>query len=431
MPQVHQQSSEARSADRPTWELYSVCVHCGLCLNACPTYRVLGTEMDSPRGRIYQVLQVDAGRLPISDSFVTHIDRCLDCRGCESACPSGVQYGRIVERARAMIQTSYKRGWFEDRVRDYFFSTVLPDFRKLARWARLVRFYQRSPIAKVLRVSGLLKLLGVEQLEALAPKIDDSFYFEKFGQVFPAQAEQRGRVALLAGCISSVAFSELNAATVRVLQRNGVEVHVPASQGCCGALHAHAGFREQARELARNNIRVMLDARFDAIVTNAAGCGSTMKEYSDLLEHDPEFRERAQQFEKKVKDVTEYLSELGARAPARRLAKRVTYQDPCHLAHGQRVRQAPRELLRALGAELAEMPHSDICCGSAGIYNVVQNELSMKILEQKMNDVAAVSPEVIATANVGCMLQLRAGVKQKGMNTEVKHVIELLDEAYR
>jgi glycolate oxidase iron-sulfur subunit len=237
-------------------------------------------------------------------------------------------------------------------------------------------------------------------------------------------------VALLAGCISSVAFSELNAATVRVLQHNGVEVHVPAGQGCCGALHAHAGFREQARDLARNNIRVLLDARFDAIVTNAAGCGSTMKEYSDLLEHDVEFRSKAHEFEKKVKDVTEYLSELGLRAPARTPAKRMTYQDPCHLVHGQRIRRAPRELLHALGANLVEMPHSDVCCGSAGIYNVVQNELSMKILDQKMTDVAAVKPEIIATANVGCMLQLRAGVKQRGMQAQVKHVIELLDEAY-
>jgi glycolate oxidase iron-sulfur subunit len=430
MAQVQEPATQTQAADRPTWELYSVCIHCGLCLNACPTYRVLGTEMDSPRGRIYQILQVDAGRLPIGDSFVTHIDRCLDCRSCESACPSGVQYGRIVERARAMIQTSYKRGWLESRLRSYFFKSVLHDFRKLARWARLLRFYQHSPVPKLLRASGLLRLVGMEQLEALAPKIDRSFYFDKLGQVFQAEGEQRGRVALLAGCISSVAFSELNAATVRVLQRNGVEVHVPAAQGCCGALHAHAGFRDQARELARNNIRVLLDDRFDAIVTNAAGCGSTMKEYSDLLEHDPEFRERAHQFEKKVKDVTEYLAALGPRAPSRKLGKRVTYQDPCHLAHGQRVRSAPRELLRALGAEIAEMPHSDICCGSAGIYNVVQNELSMKILEQKMNDVAVVAPEVIATANVGCMLQLRVGMKQRGMTAEVKHVVELLDEAY-
>jgi glycolate oxidase iron-sulfur subunit len=388
-------------------------------------------EMDSPRGRIYQVLQVDAGKLALGTSFVTHIDRCLDCRGCETACPSGVQYGRIVERARALIESGYQRPGLERRLRAYFFESLLCDFRKLARWARLLRFYQRSSIPKLLRLSGVLKVLGMEQLETLAPKIDSNFYFENFGKVFPAQGAQRGRVALLAGCISSVAFSELNAATVRVLQSNGIEVHVPAAQGCCGALHAHAGFREQARELARNNIRAMLEPHFDAIITNAAGCGSTMKEYSDLLEHDPEFRDKAVQFGKKVRDVTEYLLELGLRPPERKLAKRVTYQDPCHLAHGQHIRNAPRELLRALDAELVEMPHSDVCCGSAGIYNVVQNQLSMKILAQKMDDIAAVSPQVIATANVGCMLQLRAGVKQRGMKADVKHVMELLDEAYR
>src|SRR5262249_12253908 len=383
-------------------------------------------------GRIYQVLQVDAGRLPVGQSFVTHIDRCLDCRACETACPSGVEYGRIVERARALIETDYRRPWLERRLRQYFFSSVLRDFRKLARWARWLRFYQRSPLRKLLRAVGIFKLFGVEQLEGLSPEIGRSFYFEKFGKAFPAQGERRGTVALLAGCISSVAFAELNAATGRGLQRNGIEVHIPENQGCCGALHAHAGFREQARELARNNIRAMLDPRFDAIITNAAGCGSTMKEYSDLLEHDPEFREKARKFEKKVKDVTEYLSGLGLRAPGKKISKRLTYQDPCDLAHGQRVRSAPRELLHALGANLVEMPHSDHCCGSAGIYNVVQNELSMKILEQKMNDVAAVSPEIIATANVGCMLQLRAGVKQRsGIKAEVKHVIELLDEAYR
>ncbi|MCI0350699.1 MAG: 4Fe-4S dicluster domain-containing protein, partial [Acidobacteriales bacterium] len=209
MAQIREASTPISAGDRPSWELYSVCVHCGLCLNACPTYRVLGMEMDSPRGRIYQVLQVDAGRLPIADSFVTHIDRCLACRACETACPSGVQYGRIVERARALIENNYRRSWLERRLRQYFFSSVLRDFRKLARWARLLRFYQRSPIRGLLRASGILKLFGVEQLENLSPQIERNFYFENFGKVFPAQGERRGTVALLSGCIASVAFAEL------------------------------------------------------------------------------------------------------------------------------------------------------------------------------------------------------------------------------
>ncbi len=417
--------------DRPSWELYSVCIHCGLCLNHCPTYRVLGLEADSPRGRIYQVLQADSGRLPIGDSFVTHIDRCLDCRACETACPSGVEYGRIVERARAQIEQHYKRPWLARRLRRYFLGTVLRDYHVLARWARLLRWYQRSGVEKFVRATGVLKLLGLAEVEALSPRIDDDFFFNEIGMVFPPEGERRGRVAFLAGCIASVAFAELNRATLRVLTRNGIEVTVPERQRCCGALHAHAGFREEARLLARRNIDALLDDRFDALLTNAAGCGSTLKEYDDLLAEDPDYAEKAKRFAAKVKDVTEYLAELGLRPPGRALAARVTYQDPCHLAHGQKIRSAPRELLKSIGSELVEMPHSDHCCGSAGIYNVIETKLSMQILDVKMEDVASVPAEVIATANVGCMLQLRAGVARRGLKMDVKHVVEILDEAYR
>ncbi len=417
-------------ADKPTWDLYKTCVHCGLCLQHCPTYRVLGLEMDSPRGRIYQALLVDEGRLPLADSYVLHIDRCLGCRACETACPSGVQYGRIVERARAQIESGYERPWLARTLRRYFYERVLRDFRVLARWARLVRLYQRSGIQALLRATRILKLSGLAELDALSPRIEDDFFFDEFGMMFPAVGERRARVALLGGCIASVAFAELNRATIRVLAQNGVEVHVPVDQGCCGALHAHAGFRESARKLARRNIKAFLETDYDAILTNAAGCGATLKEYSDLLENDPEFLGKAKEFETKVKDVTEFLAALGLRKPSRPRHRRVTYQDPCHLAHGQGVRSAPRELLKATGAELAEMPHADYCCGSAGTYNVVQNELSMQILDAKMEDVAAAKPDVIATANVGCMLQLRAGVARRGLKADVKHVIELLDESY-
>lgn len=427
-------ASNFAGSDRPTWELYSVCIHCGLCLNHCPTYRVLGREADSPRGRIYQVLQADSGRLAIGDSFVTHIDRCLDCRACETACPSGVEYGRIVERARAQIEQHYRRPWLARRLRRYFLGTVLGDYRVLARWARRLRWYQRSGPQRFLRATGILKFFGLAEVEALAPRVDERFFFDDIGKVFPAEGERRARVAFLAGCISSVAFAELNRATLRVLTRNGVEVSVPQEQGCCGALHAHSGFREEARSLARRNIDAILppglDDRFDAILTNAAGCGSTLKEYDDLLAEDSAYAGKARRFAAKMKDVTEFLVELGLRPPAKKLDARVTYQDPCHLAHGQKIRSAPRELLRAAGAELVEMQHSDHCCGSAGIYNVIENQLSMQILDAKMEDVASVSAEVIATANVGCMLQLRAGVARRGLNREVRHVVELLDEAY-
>jgi glycolate oxidase iron-sulfur subunit len=401
-------------------------------LQQCPTYRVLGLEADSPRGRIYQILQVDEGRLAIDQPFVEHIDRCLGCLGCQTACPSGVPYGHIVERARAEIHANYPRGFFERKLRDYFYGTLLPHPKKLSSIAKLLRFYQRSGLQTLMRKSGVLKLLGLARLEALSPCIDDRFSFEDFGTVFAHEGENhRGNVALLAGCIASVSFAELNRATVRVLAKNGVSVVIPKEQGCCGALHAHAGRLEEARALARKNIDAMLDPSIDAILTNAAGCGGTLKDYHELLKDDPEYAEKAKQFVAKMRDINEYLAEIGVIAPAKPLHKRVTYQDPCHLAHAQKIRSAPRQLLKAIGAELVEMPNSDLCCGSAGVYNVVQNTLSMRILDAKMNDVSSVEAELIATANVGCMLQLRAGVQQRGLNRRVVHVLELLDEAYQ
>lgn len=423
--------SNFSTPDRPTWDLYSRCIHCGLCLQQCPTYRVLGREADSPRGRIFQILQVDAGKLEIGDSFVTHLDRCLGCRACETACPSGVHYGAILERARAEIETHYRRGWIGRKIRDYFYRKVLNSSSRLAMQARLLRFYQKSGLQAFARGTGLLSLIGLAKLESLAPAIDEKFYFDELGKTYPAKGERRGRVAFLAGCIASVSFAELNRATVRVLNENGIEVFIPGAQGCCGALAAHGGYREEARALARRNIDAMLDPSCDAIVTNAAGCGATLKEYGDLLGDDPAYRDRAHEFAAKAKDVNEYLASVGLRAPDKKLNARVTYQDPCHLAHGQGIRSAPRELLKAAGAELVEMEHPDFCCGSAGTYNVVQNELSMKILAGKMDDVASTPADILATANVGCMLQLRAGVAQRGLEMRVAHVIELLDEAYR
>jgi glycolate oxidase iron-sulfur subunit len=260
--------------------------------------------------------------------------------------------------------------------------------------------------------------------------MDEHFTFEDFGKEFPAEGIERGRVALLAGCIASVSFDDLNQATIRVLNKNGVSVVIPAKQGCCGALHAHAGRLDEARAQARQNIDAMLDDGIDAIVTNAAGCGGTLKDYHELLKNDPEYADKAKQFVAKMRDINEYLDQVGLTAPTKPLHKRVTYQDPCHLAHAQKIRSAPRQLLKAIGAQLVEMPNSDLCCGSAGVYNVLQNSLSMKILSAKMDDVSSVEADIIATANVGCMLQLRAGVQQRGMDQRVAHVVELLNEAY-
>jgi glycolate oxidase iron-sulfur subunit len=391
---------------------------------------VLGREADSPRGRIYQILQVDAGRLEIGESFVTHIDRCLGCRACETACPSGVEYGRILERARSEIEKNYERPWLDRKLREHFFGSVLHDFPRLARYARLLRFYDRSGLQALVRATGILRLFGVAELDALAPRVESDFFFRELGSVYPAVGEKRGRVALVAGCIASVAFAELNRATIRVLTKNGIEVIVPEGQTCCGALHAHSGYLDTARELAKKNIDAMLSPGIDAVLSNAAGCGCMLKEYGELLEHDASYSGKAATFSARVQDVNEYLHEVGLRKPGRSIRGRVTYQDPCHLAHGQRVRIAPRELLKAVGLELIEMPRADDCCGSAGTYNVTQNELSMKILDEKMVSVATAKPEIIATANVGCMLQLRAGVQRAGIEAEVVHVMELLDRVY-
>ncbi|HEY6272031.1 MAG TPA: heterodisulfide reductase-related iron-sulfur binding cluster [Terriglobales bacterium] len=419
-----------RDQDAPTWELLSTCVHCGLCLNHCPTYKTLGMEMDSPRGRIYQILQVNDGKMEMGEAYTTHIDRCLGCLACEIACPSGVKYGRIVERARAQIEQNCQRPWKERTLRSWFYRKVIVNYGRLAFLARLMRFYQRSGARTLVRKSGLLKLLGVADMERISPEIDQEFFFGEIGKVFPAVGEYRGKVGFLAGCINNVAFSHLNRSTIHVLTQNGIEVHVPAGQGCCGALHAHAGFRDESRKLARHNIEIFLAGDYDAIVTNAAGCGSHMKEYDDLLEHDDQYAARARLFKAKTRDVTEYLAGIGVRAPKKKITQKVAYQDPCHLANAQRIRSQPRELLAAIGCQVVELPHSDQCCGSAGVYNVVQNELSMKILEAKMDDIASVTSDMIATANVGCMIQLRAGIAQRGLKQPVKHVVELLDEAY-
>jgi len=420
------------SFDRPQQVDLDRCVHCGLCLNACPTYRELGVEMDSPRGRIYQMVQVANGA-PVSASYVEHIELCLACRACETACPSGVQYGRLVEAARADIESQVSRGPVARAVRRFVFGTLLQSPGWMTAAGAAAYMYQASGLQKAVRGSGLWKLFGkLGRLEQLAPPAEPPFYFSKIGTTFPAEGERRYRVALMAGCIANVSFARLNEATVRVLQKNGCEVVVPAGQGCCGALHVHAGIRSEARKLARRNIDAVLDGGFDAIITNAAGCGSTLKEYHELLQHDPDYAEKARRFSGLMKDVNEFLASIDLNRDMGPVPLTVTYQDSCHLCHGQKVRIPPRRLLAAVpGLQFREMPLSDLCCGSAGIYNVVENEMAMAILEKKMQSVNSTGAQVIATANPGCMLQLEAGVRLHGSGQRVVHVVQILDEAYQ
>lgn len=409
------------------------CVHCGLCLNACPTYRELGLEMDSPRGRIYQMVQVSNGA-PITPSYQQHISLCLACRGCETACPSGVQYGRLVEAARADIETRTRRGLFTRLVRDFVFHRLLPSRSALTVAGTLIYVYEACGLKALVRALGFMKLLGpLGNLERLAPAAEPPFFFSQIGRTFPPEGKQRRhRVAFLAGCIANISFARLNEATVRVLQKNGCEVVVPENQGCCGALHVHSGLRADAQELARRNIDAVLAGNYDAVITNAAGCGSTLKEYDELLHDDPDYAAKARRFAGLVRDVTEFLASIELNLKMGPLNATVTYQDSCHLAHGQKIRTAPRQLLaRIPGLQFREMPFSDLCCGSAGIYNVVQNAMSMQILSRKMENVNLTGASLIATANPGCMLQLQAGVRLHGGTQRVLHVVELLDLAYR
>jgi glycolate oxidase iron-sulfur subunit len=476
----------------PVYEDYARCVHCGLCLNACPTYRLWNLEADSPRGRIHQMVQHSESEIagkshsksangdirpdtPITASFVDHIDKCLDCRACETVCPSAVEYGKLVEYARAVIDRDYRRPLFARIARNFVFRDLLPHPRRIAALALLVRFYQRSGLQSLARAAGILKLLGLADRERLLPRIDDSFFFSNLGRTFPAAGPRRARVAFFAGCVAQVTFTQLNEATIRVLTANGCDVVVPSGQFCCGALAAHAGVREAARDLARKNLAVFQLAGFDAIVTNAAGCGSTLKEYDHLFTpEEPEHRQ-ALAFRAKVRDVTEFLADLGLCAPLqpltgqpngsrpqvnpeghsplqipgegnsrspfrleenpdanRPLALRVTYQDSCHLLHGQKIRNAPRQLLRAIpNLDFVELPHTEICCGSAGIYNLTQTEASFELLADKMENAAATQAQIIVTANPGCILQLRAGAQLHHINQEVLHVVELLDRSMR
>lgn len=422
-----------RHPDAPKSNDLDKCIHCGLCLSSCPTYRVLGVEMDSPRGRIYQMNQVATGQMEMGPSYLQHIDLCLGCRSCETACPSGVPYGRLVEAARTEIEANAPRSRMEKILRRFVYGTLLPSRGWLKAMGALLYLYEASGMRRVVQGSGLLKFMGkLGRIEPLSPSAEAPFFFDNIGRTFPAEGQRRYRVALLAGCIANVFFARLNEATVRVLQRNGCEVVLPKDQTCCGALHAHAGERDQARKLARRNVDAFLSPDVDFIVTNTAGCGSTLKEYDELLENDLDYRDKGFDFKKKTRDVLEFLAEIGVDRGMNLMPFTVTYQDSCHLLHGQKVKSAPRELLNAIpGVQFRELPFSEICCGSAGVYNVVHDQMAATLIEQKMQMVNLTKAQILTTANPGCMIQLRIGVEKHGTGQRVLHVIELLDEAYR
>jgi glycolate oxidase iron-sulfur subunit len=418
--------------DVPEQDLIQRCVHCGFCLPTCPTYAVLGVEMDSPRGRIRLMKNVWEGRIgPDVPAFEEHEFACLDCRACETACPSGVEFGKLVEAARSQVERARPRPVLERAVRWLAFEQLLPHHRRLALVARLSYVARRLGAARMLRAVGtrlpLARRLG-EMLE-LVPGVPPSA--ATLPRSISAIAPQRGRVALFQGCVMRAAFAATNAATARVLARNGFHVIVPDDQTCCGALHVHAGEREGGRELAKRNIAALELLDVDWIVVNAAGCGANLKEYGWLFKDDPEWRGRAERFASRVKDATELLGDAGLVAPPGPVRATAAYDDPCHLIHGQRISAQPRAILAAI-PELRVVPlvEADWCCGSAGIYNVTHPDLSRRLLHRKMEHVARTGADILVTANPGCLMQLQAGVRAAGLRMEVVHLIDLLDRSY-
>ena len=399
------------------------CIHCGMCLEACPTYQLTGLETESPRGRIHLMQAIFEGRIEPVPAAVVHLDRCLACRACEAVCPSGVQYGRLLETTRADLV----RAAGPSRVRSSLLWLVSRP-RALGAVAALLRIPEQLGLRALVR-GPLSRLVpaGLRRLESLAPSL------ARPGYAAPARpAVPRARVALLLGCVMRVAYGDVHSATARLLARTGALVVDVPGQGCCGALHAHAGAREDARRLARANIEAFERADVEQIVVDAAGCGAHLKEYGELLEGDAAWSDRARALAAKVRDVTEYLASRSTDGPLGALAMRVTYQDPCHLAHAQRIRSEPRALLgKVAGLELVEMPGADVCCGSAGYYNLVQPEYADRLLAEKVKAITALAPDAVVTANPGCMLQLEAGLRAAGHPVPVLHIVEVLDRATR
>jgi len=409
------------------------CVHCGLCLASCPTFSELGTEMDSPRGRIFLIKSLAEGRIGLSDSTVEHLSLCLDCRACETVCPAGVPYGRLIEAAKAEIEHQRPGSLARRGFRWMNFGALLGHPRLLGLAASGLRLYQASGLQALLRATRLVRLLPgtLTAWEALLPAMPGRAERAPLPPLIEAEGARRGRVALLSGCVQSVVFGAHNRATARLLARNGWEVVVPVEQGCCGALNAHGGDHARAVAMARATIDVFERAEADAIIVNTSGCGAHMKAYGALLAGDPVHGERAARFAASVQDISEFLARAPLRGPLREVPMTVTYHDPCHVVHGQKIRKQPRDLLRQVpGLRVVDLPESDWCCGSAGIYNLTQPEMATRLLERKVGHVVSTGAEAVVTANPGCILQIAAGLRARGANVPVLHIVEVLDRAY-
>jgi len=408
------------------------CVHCGFCLPVCPTYLAWGEEMDSPRGRVELFRALRDGTLSPTAEVVSHLDRCLGCMACVAACPSGVRYDVVIEEARSLVHLSGARTWGQRARRTLVFA-LFPYPARLRVAALLLWLYRASGLRWLVRTAGLLRVLPLlRQLEGLAPDLGLHEVGATLPTLTPAAGERRGRVALVTGCVQRVFFPGVNEATVRILAAEGFEVAIPPRQGCCGALSVHAGREEEARRMTRALVERLEEARADWVLVNAAGCGSHLKDLSHLFRDDPAWRERARSFSARVRDVTEFLAGQPPRAERHPLAARVAYHSPCHLGHAQGVQEPPRALLRAIpGLELVEVSESDQCCGSAGIYNLVEVEAANEIGGRKVDNVLSTGAAFLASANPGCTLHMQRIVRERGAELAAAHPLEILDASLR
>jgi len=427
----------------PSQNLIDQCVHCGFCLSTCPSYRVIGKEMDSPRGRIYLMNAINQGEAKLDESTSPHFDSCLGCLACVTTCPSGVQYDQLIASVRPQVERNQPRNWWEKILRTLIFN-IFPYPARLSIFLPLLWFYQISGLQTLVRKTGILKFFPrIASMESILPSIQLASINKKYPYTIPPQKEKKYRVGLILGCVQRLFFDPVNEATIRVLTANGCEVVIPPSQGCCGALPAHQGQENQAQTLAKQMIDSFLSAEVDYIIINAAGCGHTLKEYHHILKGDPEgncyaariYEEKAKEFVSKVRDINEFLMETGFNvdlSPVTDDTVKVVYQDACHLLHGQKISLQPRQLLQKIpNLELKEPVDAALCCGSAGVYNLLQPDVANELGEQKVQNLLNTGASIIASPNPGCALQITKHLKLQGKEVKVMHPIELLDHSIR